>query len=104
MRDHYDTLEVAKDASPEEIQRAYRALAMRFHPDRNPTPEAAARMTLINEAWGILGEPHRRREYDMQRCRPVPNAEIVAAILLAAREVILRAGWRVIEDNGRTLL
>lgn len=77
---------------------------MRFHPDRNPSPEAAARMTAINEAWEVLGDARRRRDYDVQISKPAPNADIVAAILLAARETVLRGGWRVLEDSGRALL
>jgi curved DNA-binding protein CbpA len=103
-RDHYKILEVTRDASPEDIQHAYRTLAMRYHPDRNSSPEAASKMTAINEAWEILGDSRRRRDYDLSLTKPAPNAEIVSAILLAAREAILRGGWRVIEDGGRTLL
>jgi curved DNA-binding protein CbpA len=104
MRDHYKIFEVSRDASAEDIQHAYRTLAMRYHPDRNPSPEASAKMTAINEAWEVLGDARRRRDYDLSLSRPALNADIVAAILLAAREVVLRGGWRVIEDGGRTLL
>jgi hypothetical protein len=104
MRDHYKVLEIPRDAAAEDIQHAYRALAMRFHPDRNPSPDAAAKMTSINEAWEVLGDARRRRDYDIQISKPAPNPDIVAAILLAARETVLRGGWRVLEDNGRTLL
>ena len=103
-RDHYKVLEVARDASTEDIQHAYRTLAMRYHPDRNASPEAASKMTAINEAWEVLGDPHRRRDYDAETSRPAANADISSAILLAAREQVLRGGWRVIEDGGRTLL
>jgi hypothetical protein len=103
-RDLYKVLEVSRDASAEDIQHSYRTLAMRHHPDRNPSPEAAARMTVINEAWEVLGDAGRRRDYDLEISRPAPNADIVAAVLLAARETVLRGGWRVVEDNGRTLL
>jgi curved DNA-binding protein CbpA len=102
--DHYKTLEVRRDASAEEIQRAYRTLALRFHPDRNGAPDAAARMTAINEAWEVLGDAERRREYDAVLTRPVLPQEFVTSILLAARDVVLRAGWRVLEDNSKTLL
>jgi curved DNA-binding protein CbpA len=104
MRDHYKVLEVPREATAEEIQHAYRMLAMRHHPDRNPSTEAAAKMAAINEAWEVLGEARRRRDYDIQISKPAPNADIVAAILLAARETVLRGGWRVLEDNGRALL
>ena len=102
--DHYQTLEVRRDASAEEIQRAYRNLALRYHPDRNGAPDAAARMTAINEAWEVLGDGGRRREYDAVLTRPVLPQEFVTSVLLAARDVVRRAGWRVLEDNSKTLL
>ena len=103
-RNHYAVLEVAPTASADEIQHAYRALALRYHPDRNAAPEAAAKMTAINEAWAVLGEPERRRDYDARLTKPAINAEIAASVLLAAREILLRGGWRLMEDGGRTLL
>ena len=89
--DHYKVLDVSRDASVEEIQHAYRTLALRYHPDRNSAPDAAARMTAINEAWGVLGDPHRRREYDALLQRPPLHPEFAASILLAARDVVLRS-------------
>jgi curved DNA-binding protein CbpA len=102
--DHYKVLEVRRDAPLEEIQHAYRNLALRYHPDRNPAPEAAARMRAINEAWEVLGESNRRSEYDALLKRPVLHPEFAASILLAARDILLRAGWRVLEDKTRTLV
>jgi len=104
MSDHYKVLEVPRDASAEDVQHAYRVLAMRYHPDRNPSSEAAAKMTAINEAWEVLGDARRRRDYDAEISKPAPNADIVAAILHAAKDTVLRGGWRVLEDSGRTLL
>jgi len=103
-RDHYAVLEVEKRATSDEIQRAFRALALRYHPDRNAAPEAAARMTAINEAWAVLGDPEQRRDYDARLSKPAVNAVIAGAILLAARDVVLRGGWRVVEDSARTML
>jgi len=103
-RDHYKVLEVPHDASAEDVQHAYRTLAMKYHPDRNPSPDAAAKMTAINEAWEVLGDARHRRDYDVRISKPAPNPDIAAAVLLAARETVLRGGWRVLEDNGRTLL
>lgn len=103
-RDHYKVLEVSRDASAEDIQHAYRTLALRYHPDRNRAPDAAGRMTAINEAWEVLGDPRRRREYDDLLAKPAINPEFGASILLAARDVILRSGWRVLEDSGRVLI
>jgi curved DNA-binding protein CbpA len=107
MSNHYHTLEVSREASAEEIQRAYRVLAFKYHPDRNEEPGAAARMTAINEAYEVLGDAAKRRQYDQSTAkpaRPSPSNEISGSILLAAKDVIVRSGWRVLEDNGRNLL
>ena len=85
-RDYYAVLHIPPDATGDEIHRAYRALALRFHPDRNRSPEAAATMVIINEAYSVLGEARRRREYDRGRLVPRPGAPLAAPILAAARE------------------
>lgn len=102
--DHYKILEVRRDASAEDIQHSYRALALRYHPDRNSSPDAAARMTAINEAWEVLGDSSRRRDYDVLLAQPSLHPDFAASILLAARDVLLRQGWRVLEDNVKTLV
>ena len=102
--DHYSILEVRRDATAEAIQRAYRSLALRFHPDRNPAPDAASRMRLINEAWKVLGDPDRRREYDQLLARPSLHPEFASSILAAAREILQRAGWRTVEDTTRMVV
>ncbi len=64
-RCYYEVLSVSKDASGDEIKRAYRRLAMKFHPDRNPdNPDAEARFKEAAEAYEILGDDERRRMYD----------------------------------------
>ena len=62
--DYYEILGVSFDASDDEIRRAYRRLAMEWHPDRNKDPNAPRMMRRINEAWDVLGKPERRAEYD----------------------------------------
>lgn len=70
MKDYYRILEVHQDASTEVIERAYRALARKYHPDSYP-PErrqwATAKMQELNEARAVLGDPRRRSEYARQR-------------------------------------
>lgn len=65
--DHYATLQVSRDAEPEVIDRAYRALSLKYHPDvadeRNRAA-ATATMQRINEAYAVLSDPRRRRAYD----------------------------------------
>jgi curved DNA-binding protein CbpA len=67
-RDYYGVLGIAPNASGEEIRRAYHRLAFQCHPDRHQeTEEAHKKMREINEAYAILSDPIRRREYDIPR-------------------------------------
>lgn len=70
MRDqrttHYRVLMVAESADQEIITTVHRKLAKRYHPDLDPSPEAARRMTEINEAYHVLSSPERRRHYDAE--------------------------------------
>ena len=75
MPTHYDLLGVSPHASQEEIRRAYHRQARRYHPDANPGTQTGRRSTMaeINAAWEVLGNPERRRAYDLSigtRARP----------------------------------
>ncbi len=62
---HYDNLKVARKAPQEVIRAAYKALSQKYHPDKNPGDEKAARiMAILNSAYGTLADPVRRREHD----------------------------------------
>ncbi|HLW28026.1 MAG TPA: molecular chaperone DnaJ [Kiloniellales bacterium] len=64
-RDYYETLGVERGASEEELKKAYRKLAMKYHPDRNPgDAEAEKTFKEINEAYGVLKDPQMRAAYD----------------------------------------
>lgn len=65
-KDYYDILGVAKDATGKEIKKAFRRLALRYHPDKNPDNilESEGRFKEINEAYEVLSDEEKRREYD----------------------------------------
>jgi curved DNA-binding protein CbpA len=65
--DPYKVLQVDSEAEDEVIQAAYRRLARKYHPDLAATPEAAARMSAINAAWELIGDPAARAAFDRSR-------------------------------------
>ncbi len=65
QRDYYDVLGVGRDASSDEIKKAYRKLAVRYHPDRNPGDKSAEdQFKEASEAYGVLGDAEKRSRYD----------------------------------------
>ena len=65
QRDYYEILGVPSDANEKQIKAAYRKLAFQYHPDRNTgDPDSANRMKAINEAYAVLSNPSKRRDYD----------------------------------------
>ncbi len=63
-KDYYKVLQIDPSAEPEVITAAYRRLALKYHPDTNPAPDAHSRMQEINEAYEILHDPAKREQYD----------------------------------------
>jgi molecular chaperone DnaJ len=65
-RDYYEVLGVGRTASPDEIKKAYRSVALKYHPDRNPDnkEEADRKFKEASEAYRILADPEKRRQYD----------------------------------------
>ena len=66
FKDYYQTLGISIDASSEDIKKAFRQLAMRYHPDRNPAnpKETEDKFKEINEAYEVLGDEQKRWQYD----------------------------------------
>lgn len=91
MATHYEILGVEPDAGFEEIQRAYRLLALRHHPDVAPDTDPST-MAAINGAWAVLGDPVRRHNYDFELGhpeappRPAPPAP--------------ESGWQPLDDDN----
>lgn len=72
MRDYYSVLQVLPDADAEVIAAAYRSLARKYHPDHSHDPATDQRMRELNEAYEVLGDADRRREYDASRPKRPP--------------------------------
>ena len=80
FKDYYQTLGVARDASADDIKRAFRKLARKYHPDVSKEPDAGKRMAEVNEANTVLSDPEKRAAYDQlgqhqpgQDFRPPPG-------------------------------
>jgi DnaJ-class molecular chaperone len=81
--DHYQELQVARDAEPEVIEKAFRTLALKYHPDSGESGDAR-RMQRINAAYAVLRDSVSRKEYD----KTFTNADAGAS------------GWDVFWDSG----
>jgi DnaJ-class molecular chaperone len=66
MTSHYEVLGVSNAATSAEIKKAYRALSLKYHPDRNSTAEGAQKIREINDAYEVLNDAAKRRQYDME--------------------------------------
>ncbi len=64
-KDYYEILGVSKDASEEEIKDTYRSLALKYHPDRNKSSDAEEKFKEISEAYAVLSDEEKRKQYDM---------------------------------------
>jgi len=81
FKNYYDVLGVARDATQDEIKKAFRRLARKYHPDVSKEPDAEQRMKEINEAYAVLSDPEKRAAYDQlaqgyrpgQEFRPPPG-------------------------------
>jgi hypothetical protein len=63
MKNYYEILQIALNAEPEIVDAAYRRLALKYHPDHDPSPYANIRMQEINEAYEVLKDPQKRNKY-----------------------------------------
>jgi molecular chaperone DnaJ len=102
FEDAYETLGVAKDAPPAEIRKAYRQLALNFHPDHNPeNPEAENRFKEIVIAYETLKDPERRADYDKGQRRPT-SSKTTGGYTEEWEEVFSQIFQRAREKNPET--
>jgi curved DNA-binding protein len=95
MKDYYKILDLAPNASEEQIRKAYRRQALRYHPDRNSgDPAAGERFREIAEAYGVLADPVKRRQYDQLRATAGSGPRRPAGGFGYSQEDILRDLFR----------
>ncbi|MEX5215125.1 MAG: DnaJ domain-containing protein [Nitrospiraceae bacterium] len=94
--DYYEVLGVRRDASDEEIKRAYRKLVFQYHPDRNPdNAEAEVKIREVNAAYAVLGDQDTRKSYERLRwgAEPQDTGQDL--------DVVLSSMFGKLEDEGR---
>ena len=75
MENYYDILNVPNTANEDQIKQAYRALAMKYHPDKNPDNKIAEeKFKRISEAYSVLSDPQKRRDYDLSMSSPFSSS------------------------------
>ncbi len=80
--DLYELFGVEPAATPEELHDAYRVMAQRLHPDRNPSPDAAEKFSKLTKAYTMLKDPQKRERYDQMRAvggKPAASGDTKAA-------------------------
>lgn len=97
--DPYTALGVDRRANPDAVRAAYRDAVRRWHPDRDPSPQARAKFLAAQQAWEILGDPKRRAEFD--RSAHPGAAEVFFVKSAGVRKTVMkivRGGQAVVAD------
>jgi molecular chaperone DnaJ len=101
-RDYYEVLGVQKNASQDEIKSQYRKLALKFHPDRNKSPDAPEHFKEVSEAYAVLSDPEKRKIYDTYGHAGVDNRYSAEDIFRGSRvnfEDIFGSGFESIFES-----
>ena len=69
-KSYYEELGISRDANPEDIKKAYRKLARKYHPDVSKETDAEAKMQSINVAYDALSNPEKKKQYDFELDHP----------------------------------
>lgn len=85
--DYYNVLKVNRNANEDDLKKSYRRMAMKWHPDKNPTSkkEAEAKFKQISEAYDVLSDPQRRQIYDQYGEEGLKSADLPTAAETAAQ-------------------
>jgi len=109
-KDYYAVLGVGKTASTEEIKKAFRKLAVKYHPDRNPNDKSAEeRFKEISEAYEVLSDSEKRQKYDQfgqywQQAAPVPIPTVLRGEDLAILAILTTLPALVLHRNPSLLV
>lgn len=98
LPDYYKTLHVPTGARPEEIKKAFRKLAMEYHPDKNPGATSVEKFTAIQQAYAVLSDPKKRAAYDYERYLSNPNRTVFR---VATPEDLLQAAVKLEKEIVR---
>ncbi|MBW1986916.1 MAG: J domain-containing protein [Deltaproteobacteria bacterium] len=107
IKDYYQILQIPPVADSEEIKRAYRHLALKYHPDKNPGQLwAEEKFKLVSEAYGVLIDPQKRHCYDCQRREKPPETAAPGGFSLSQEEIFqdLRqnlSAWEIFRHMAR---
>jgi curved DNA-binding protein CbpA len=97
--DHYAALGVRRAADTDAVRAAYRAAVRRWHPDRDPSPEAAAKFLAAQRAYQVLSDPKKRMEYDRETANSIGDLLLIPLPFLRKQAVrLLRGGEAVLAD------
>ena len=99
---HYELLNVARDASPDAIKKAYRKLAQQLHPDRNPSAAASDEMGRVNAAHDVLADPRKRAAYDAELAAQARQAQAARKAPAPSRVHATGAGRATATRPGST--
>ena len=84
----YESIGVAKDATPTEIKKAYHRMALKLHPDKNPdNPDAAKQFQTLQKVYGVLGDVDKRKVYD--ETGRIDDAELSECLTAATRGLVV---------------
>ncbi|MFF7710416.1 DnaJ domain-containing protein [Pseudomonas sp. NPDC007930] len=94
VRTHYDNLKIARNAPPEVIRAAYKALVQKYHPDKHGNSERAAKILLmINEAYAVLSDPEKKARHDAWIRAQAPRPRPLPLPAAAPPAPVRRGGW-----------